>query len=82
MAWRQRQRCRPWPPEPGMRLLFDWVKAHGLVDGRTYSGELAWSLFRATTPIRHCTPANGEAIGTPQPGSLREAIQIDSAHIR
>lgn len=53
-AWRagHRRRYRPWVPEPGMWLQFDWGKGP-VIGGRStvlFCAWLAWSRFRVVIP--------------------------------
>ncbi len=53
-AWKagHRRRYRPWVPEPGMWLQFDWGKGP-VVAGRPtvlFCAWLAWSRFRVVIP--------------------------------
>ncbi|HZD22697.1 MAG TPA: IS21 family transposase, partial [Acidimicrobiia bacterium] len=53
-AWRvgHRRRYRPWVPEPGMWLQFDWGKGPRVGDRDTslFCAWLAWSRFRVVIP--------------------------------
>ncbi|MFF4625754.1 hypothetical protein [Nonomuraea jabiensis] len=58
-AWRagRRRTYRPWIPEPGMWLQFDWGEGPR-VDGRRtwlWCAWLAWSKFRVVIPVWDCT---------------------------
>jgi transposase len=58
-AWRteHRQVFRPWRPEPGLWLQFDWAVGPR-VAGRSallFSAWLAWSRFRVVLPVREPT---------------------------
>ena len=55
VAWRagHRRRCRPWVPEPGMWLQWDWGGGP-LITGRKtqlFCAWLAWSRFRVVIPV-------------------------------
>ena len=61
-AWRagHRRRYRPWVPEPGMWLQFDWARGPRIV-GRATSllcAWLAWSRFRVVNPTWDRTTAS------------------------
>lgn len=53
-AWREghRRRYRPWVPEPGMWLQFDWGEGPRISGRRTnlFCAWLAWSRFRVIIP--------------------------------
>jgi len=53
-AWHagRRRRYRPWMPEPGMWLQWDWGDGPGIRGRRTqlFSAWLAWSRFRVVIP--------------------------------
>ena len=53
-AWRDghRRRYRPWVPEPGMWLQFDWGEGPRIAARRTnlFCAWLAWSRFRVIIP--------------------------------
>jgi hypothetical protein len=53
-AWRagRRRRYRPWVPEPGMWLQWDWGEGPGVCGRRTqlFAAWLAWSRFRVVIP--------------------------------
>lgn len=53
-AWRagHRRSFRPWIPEPGMWLLFDWGEGPRVAGRRTqlFCAWLAWSRFRVVVP--------------------------------
>jgi transposase len=53
-AWRagRRRRYRPWVPEPGMWLQWDWGDGPRIGGRKTqlFSGWLAWSRFRVVIP--------------------------------
>ncbi len=55
VAWRagRRRRYRPWVPEPGMWLQWDWGDGP-LIGGRKtqlFAAWLAWSRFRVVIPV-------------------------------
>ena len=55
MAWTagHRRTYRPWIPEPGMWLQFDWGEGPRIGTRRTglFCGWLAWSRFRVVIPV-------------------------------
>lgn len=59
MAWRagRRRTYRPWIPEPGMWLQFDWGEGPRVGGRRTwlFCAWLAWSRFRVVIPVWDCT---------------------------
>lgn len=58
-AWRagQRRTYRPWIPEPGMWLQFDWGEGPRIKGRRTwlFCAWLSWSRFRVVIPVWDCT---------------------------
>jgi transposase len=54
-AWRvgHRRTYRPWVPEPGMWLQFDWGEGPRIGSRRTglFCGWLSWSRFRVVIPV-------------------------------
>ncbi|WP_370105679.1 IS21 family transposase [Streptacidiphilus sp. BW17] len=58
-AWRagKRRTYRPWIPEPGMWLQFDWGEGPRINGRRTwlFCAWLAWSRFRVVIPVWDCT---------------------------
>jgi transposase len=58
-AWRsgRRRTYRPWIPEPGMWLQFDWGEGPRIDGRRTwlFCAWLSWSRFRVVLPVRDCT---------------------------
>jgi transposase len=58
-AWRagKRRTYRPWIPEPGMWLQFDWGEGPRIGDRRTwlFCAWLSWSRFRVVIPVWDCT---------------------------
>ncbi|MDX6395833.1 MAG: hypothetical protein QOJ73_6896 [Streptosporangiaceae bacterium] len=55
LAWQagRRRRYRPWIPEPGMWLQWDWGEGPGVGGRRTqlFCAWLAWSRFRVVIPV-------------------------------
>lgn len=58
-AWRagKRRTYRPWVPEPGRWLQFDWGEGPKIGGRRTwlFCAWLAWSRFRVVIPVWDCT---------------------------
>jgi transposase len=58
-AWRagKRRTYRPWVPEPGMWLQFDWGEGPRIGGRRTwlFCAWLSWSRFRVVIPVWDCT---------------------------
>jgi transposase len=58
-TWRagRRRTYRPWIPEPGMWLQFDWGEGPRIDGRRTwlFCAWLAWSRFRVVIPVWDCT---------------------------
>jgi transposase len=58
-AWRmgKRRTYRPWIPEPGMWLQFDWGEGPRIAGRRTwlFCAWLSWSRFRVVIPVWDCT---------------------------
>ncbi|GAA1024777.1 hypothetical protein Aple_104060 [Acrocarpospora pleiomorpha] len=58
-AWKagRRRTYRPWVPEPGMWLQFDWGEGPRIGGRRTwlFCAWLAWSRFRVVIPVWDCT---------------------------
>ncbi|MEU8404497.1 IS21 family transposase [Nonomuraea sp. NPDC048892] len=58
-AWKagRRRTYRPWIPEPGMWLQFDWGEGPRVGGRRTWlwCAWLAWSRFRVVIPVWDCT---------------------------
>lgn len=58
-AWKagKRRTYRPWIPEPGRWLQFDWGEGPKIAGRRTwlFCAWLSWSRFRVVIPVRDCT---------------------------
>ncbi|MFF0506309.1 hypothetical protein ACFYUH_22270 [Streptomyces fimicarius] len=58
-AWKvgKRRTYRPWIPEPGMWLQFDWGEGPRIAGRRTwlFCAWLSWSRFRVVIPVWDCT---------------------------
>ncbi|MGW6405112.1 hypothetical protein [Streptomyces sp. NPDC055134] len=59
MAWKagKRRTYRPWVPEPGRWLQFDWGEGPRIGGRRTwlFCAWLSWSRFRVVIPVWDCT---------------------------
>jgi hypothetical protein len=84
-AWRSglRRTYRPWVPEPGMWLQFDWGEGPKIGGRRTFlfCAWLAWSRFRV---FKQPHPGPGHlavaARGCPLPQELLWRSRLPSAH--